>query len=121
MDKRTLHMMFIAVLVLCVMTTVCDATTQERVLLKDVKTLTLYAGEDTTYRRSSAVPQLSCRGKECADFVHPTTVQCYNKGTSYNGEVQWKCEAEMPNSVRFDRIQVSCEGYRNKNDPYVVR
>ena len=34
---------------------------------------------------------------------------------------QWECKADMDSAYRFGRIQVSCEGYDNPDDPYVLR
>merc|ERR1712012_717552 len=50
----------------------------KKVKLKDVDVLTLYQGKMTNGRRSSPVPQLSCRGGTagCGAFV-PEVVQCY--------------------------------------------
>ncbi|XP_053475454.1 store-operated calcium entry-associated regulatory factor isoform X2 [Ictalurus furcatus] len=91
------------------------------VLLRDVQALTLYRGRYTTARRSSPVPQLQCVGGSagCTAFV-PEVVQCQNKG--WDGvDVQWECKADMDNWYRFGKVEVSCEGYNNPDDPYVLR
>ncbi|NXT54703.1 SARAF factor, partial [Pluvianellus socialis] len=34
---------------------------------------------------------------------------------------QWQCKADLKNTYRFGRIEVSCEGYDYPNDPYILR
>lgn len=91
------------------------------VLLRDVQVLTLYRDRQTTARRSSPVPQLQCVGGSagCRAFV-PEVVQCQNKG--WDGvDVQWECKTDMDNAYRFGRIEVSCEGYSNPTDAYILK
>ncbi|KAI5630475.1 store-operated calcium entry-associated regulatory factor isoform X1, partial [Silurus asotus] len=93
----------------------------EAVLLRDVQVLTLYRGRYTTARRSSPVPQLQCVGGSagCTAFV-PEVVQCQNKG--WDGvDIQWECKADMDNWYRFGKVEVSCEGYNNPGDSYILR
>ncbi|XP_042583541.1 store-operated calcium entry-associated regulatory factor-like isoform X2 [Cyprinus carpio] len=93
----------------------------EAVLLRDVQVLTLYRGRYTTARRSSPVPQLQCVGGSagCGSFVLEV-VQCYNRGSD-GIDTQWECKADMDNTYRFGRVEVSCEGYTSPNDAYVLR
>jgi hypothetical protein len=36
-------------------------------------------------------------------------------------DVQWKCEAaDMPKSIKFGRVEVTCEGYDYPDDPFVT-
>ncbi|KAI9231042.1 MAG: hypothetical protein BYD32DRAFT_431722 [Podila humilis] len=92
----------------------------QKVLLQDVRTLTLHRGRMTTGRRTSPVSQLNCiGGNACGDF-EPDVVQCYNAGSD-GSDVQWKCEADLPNNVRFGQLDVYCEGYKNPDDPYVLK
>lgn len=89
----------------------------ERVRLTDVEAITLHDGLKTNARRVPAMPQLQCNGLYCSS--KPTTVQCQNTG--FDGiDVQWRCEAEMPNGVKFGLLDVSCEGYDYPDDPYVL-
>ncbi|XP_067886510.1 store-operated calcium entry-associated regulatory factor [Heterodontus francisci] len=93
----------------------------ERVLLREVQTLTLYSGQYTTGRRTSPVPQLQCVGGTagCSAFF-PHVVQCYNKG--WDGyDVQWECKTDMDSAYRFGPITVSCEGYNYPEDPYILK
>lgn len=93
----------------------------DRVLLSEVKTLTLEKGKMTNGRRSSPVPQLACVGGSagCHSF-QPVVVQCLNQGSD-GYDAQWECKADMDNDYRFGRIQVSCEGYEYPQDPYILR
>nr|XP_053653308.1 store-operated calcium entry-associated regulatory factor-like [Cherax quadricarinatus]XP_053653309.1 store-operated calcium entry-associated regulatory factor-like [Cherax quadricarinatus] len=97
-------------------------TSGESILLKDVEVLTLYNGKMTTGRRSSPVPQLQCvkGGTAPCDAFIPRVVQCYNRG--WDGvDVQWECKTDMDNAFRFGEIEVSCEGYSNRDDPFVLK
>ena len=38
----------------------------------------------------------------------------------YGRDVQWECKADLPDTLRFGATDVSCEGYANRNDPYVL-
>ncbi|KAF9307224.1 Store-operated calcium entry-associated regulatory factor [Mortierella antarctica] len=96
------------------------SSSNQKVLLQDVRTLTLHRGRMTTGRRTSPVPQLNCiGGNACGDF-EPDVVQCHNAGSD-GSDVQWKCEADLPNNVRFGQLDVYCEGYKNPDDPYVLK
>ncbi|KAE8631080.1 hypothetical protein XENTR_v10001070 [Xenopus tropicalis] len=94
---------------------------QERVLLRDIQAITLYADRYTNARRSAPVPQLKCIGGSagCHTMV-PQVVQCHNRG--WDGfDVQWECKVDMDNSYRFGKVEVSCEGFDYPEDPYVLR
>ena len=46
-------------------------------------------------------------------------VQCYNRG--WDGkEVQWECKADLEGTVRFDRVEVVCEGYDYAEDDFIL-
>jgi hypothetical protein len=55
----------------------------------------------------------------CTAFV-PKLVQCYNRGSD-GIDIQWECKTEMDNEYKFGKIQVTCEGYDKKHDPYIFR
>ncbi|KAG0141287.1 hypothetical protein CROQUDRAFT_664061 [Cronartium quercuum f. sp. fusiforme G11] len=93
-------------------------TGHERVLLSSIDTLTFYDGEHTTFRRTGPVLQLTCKGQPCKRYK-PDVIQCHNTGGS-GSNVQWKCEADLPESMKLGRTEVSCEGYRSSDDPYVL-
>uniref|UniRef100_A0A1I8JBL0 Store-operated calcium entry-associated regulatory factor n=1 Tax=Macrostomum lignano TaxID=282301 RepID=A0A1I8JBL0_9PLAT len=90
-----------------------------RVLLSTVQTLTLHRDKFTTGRRSSPIPQLKCIDGKSSCSNLPSSVQCYNQGSD-GIDVQWKCEAQLPKSTQFDKLQVQCEGYDYPDDPYIL-
>ncbi|KAF8602846.1 DUF1183-domain-containing protein [Ceratobasidium sp. AG-I] len=90
-----------------------------RVKLSSIKTLTLYAGERTKARRTAPVPQLACEGNVCRSY-QPSAIQCTNAGGT-DVDIDWKCEADLPSSLRFGRLQVSCEGWDGPGDTYVLK
>ncbi|KAF8938110.1 hypothetical protein BGZ58_001557 [Dissophora ornata] len=92
----------------------------KKVLLKDVQTLTLHRGKMTAGRRTSPVPQLSCVGGNACGHYEPDVVQCTNAGFD-GSDVQWKCQADLPQDLRFGELDVYCEGYNNPDDPYVLK
>ncbi|KAK1224992.1 hypothetical protein PQX77_012061 [Marasmius sp. AFHP31] len=87
--------------------------------LDSIKALTFYQGEETKARRSRPISQLTCIGKPCK-FYQPEVVRCTNIG-GRGTDVEWKCEADLPESLRFGRVAVSCEGWSAPGDPYVLQ
>ncbi|KZT42257.1 DUF1183-domain-containing protein [Sistotremastrum suecicum HHB10207 ss-3] len=90
-----------------------------RVRLSDIKSLTFFADALTKAKRTPPISQLTCFGKAC-ELYQPDAVRCINIG-GYGIDVDWKCEADLPNSLRFGRIDVSCEGWSGPDDPYVLK
>jgi len=90
-----------------------------RVELAKIKSLTFYKDSYTAARRTSALPQLVCVGKPCRLF-QPEVVRCLSLGGT-GTEVDWKCEADLPDTLRFGRVEVSCEGWSKPGDPYVLK
>jgi len=90
-----------------------------RVALAKIPALTLYKDSTTLSRRNRPIPQLVCIGKACNLYM-PEVVQCESIGGE-GGEVDWKCEADLPESLRFGRVEVSCEGWSGPGDPYVLK
>lgn len=90
-----------------------------RIKLADITALTLYQGEVTSSRRGQPIPQLVCKGKPCKLFT-PDVVRCVNLGGE-GTDVDWKCEADLPESLRLGRVQVSCEGWTGPGDSYVLK
>lgn len=33
----------------------------------------------------------------------------------------YQCEADLPEALRFGRVEVSCEGWSGPGDPYVLK
>lgn len=53
----------------------------DRILLRDVKALTLHSDRYTTSRRLDPIPQLKCVGGTAGcDAFTPKVIQCQNKG-----------------------------------------
>ncbi|KAF5327667.1 hypothetical protein D9619_004868 [Psilocybe cf. subviscida] len=90
-----------------------------KVELSKITSLTLYKDAYTEARRTSAIPQLRCVGKPCRLF-QPEVVRCVSLG-GVGTDVDWKCEADLPDSLRFGKVDVSCEGWSRPGDPYVLK
>lgn len=106
-----------------------------KVELAKIKSLTFYKDEVTTARRTSPLPQTICIGKPCKLF-QPEVIRCVSLGGS-GTDVDWKvssperfflsvltfsqCEADLPDSLRFGKVEVSCEGWSKPGDPYVLK
>ncbi|EIW68679.1 hypothetical protein TREMEDRAFT_31622 [Tremella mesenterica DSM 1558] len=94
--------------------------TGRKIALNSIKTLTFYAGEQTTSRRTTSIPQLKCLGRACREY-QPEVVQCINVGEDGGGGIQWKCETDLPSAFRLGKVQVSCEGYSHPGDKNVLQ
>ena len=90
---------------------------EDKVLLKDVDSLVLSSGKRTTGRRSS-IQQLQCK-KNCSGRRLPDSVLCKNVGTD-DRDVVWKCQGELNEGTKFVSLNVICEGYDHKYDPYIL-
>ncbi|KAF8917475.1 hypothetical protein CPB85DRAFT_1286068 [Mucidula mucida] len=90
-----------------------------KVKLASISSLTFYNGADTKARRTDPIPQLTCVGKPCK-YYQPDVVRCKNDGGS-GIDVDWKCETELPDSLRLGRVEVSCEGWSRPGDPEVLK
>lgn len=91
---------------------------KEKTLLENVKVLALSKNKMTSGNRHAPVPQLTCKGRLCSEFM-PSTVMCTNMGSD-GRDVQWKCEADMPEGYRFGALDVSCEGWSYPDDPFIL-
>jgi len=90
-----------------------------KVELAKIRALTFYKDEKTAFRRTSSLSQLVCVGKPCK-LYQPEVVRCESLGGS-GTDVDWKCEADLPESLRFGKVEVSCEGWSKPGDPYVLK
>lgn len=107
-----------------------------RVQLARIKSLTFYKDSLTKAQRTDPIPQLTCIGKACQLYT-PDVVRCVNIGGE-GTEVDWKvrilghelcfrrftshqCEADLPEALRFGRVEVSCEGWSGPGDSYVLK
>lgn len=87
--------------------------------LAQIPALTFYKDEWTKSRRTAPISQLTCVGKPCKWYT-PDAVRCTNLGGT-GTDVDWKCEADLPESLRFGRVEVSCEGWTGPGDPFVLK
>ncbi|KIR78005.1 hypothetical protein I306_04986 [Cryptococcus gattii EJB2] len=92
----------------------------KKIPLSGIKTLTFYADKYTAGRRTAPIPQLTCQGPGCKIF-QPDVVQCTNMGDDGLGNVQWKCDTDLPTSLRLGKVDVSCEGWSAKGDPDILQ
>ncbi|KAM5264573.1 store-operated calcium entry-associated regulatory factor [Ctenodactylus gundi] len=93
----------------------------DRILLRDIKALTLHYDRYTTSRRLDPMPQLICVGGTAScDSYTPKVIQCQNKG--WDGyDVQWECKTDLDIAYRIGKTVMSCEGYESSEDQYVLR
>ncbi|KZT73504.1 DUF1183-domain-containing protein [Daedalea quercina L-15889] len=90
-----------------------------KVALERIPSLTFYKDELTLSKRGGPIPQLTCVGKTC-NLYQPDVVRCTNAG-GRGTDVDWKCEADLPEALRFGRVEVSCEGWSGPGDSHVVK
>ncbi|KAI1786749.1 hypothetical protein LXA43DRAFT_975585 [Ganoderma leucocontextum] len=90
-----------------------------RVALSQILSLSFYKDKQTLSRRGQPIPQLKCIGKPCS-LYQPEAVRCTNLGGA-GSDIDWRCEADLPESLRFGRVEVSCEGWDGPGDPYVLK
>lgn len=92
-----------------------------RIALSQIPSITFYENSFTLSRRgaSESISQLTCIGHPCKLFK-PDVVRCDNIG-GQGTEVDWKCEADLPEALRFGRVEVSCEGWSGPGDEYVMK
>jgi len=110
--------LFLLILLLVVVLSVHGK--HDKIKMIDIKVLTFSKGQMTTGRRTSPIEQLQCVGGSAMYSQDlPNVVQCKNVGDD-GYDVQWECKADLESNVKFGRVQVSCEGYENKDDPYVL-
>ncbi|KAJ3186553.1 Store-operated calcium entry-associated regulatory factor [Gaertneriomyces sp. JEL0708] len=95
------------------------ASKHQKVLLRDVQTLTLYRGELTTGRRLKPIPEIKCVGGDACKDVVPEVIQCRQVG--WNGvDPQWECKTDLEEAWRLGKTDVACEGYSSPDDPYIL-
>lgn len=91
-------------------------------LLSNVKTLTLRKGQMTAARRVSPIPQLTCIGGDAKGLYEVDVMRCKNAGSDYDDEnIQWTCQASLPEEFKLASADVICEGYDSPDDPYVLK
>lgn len=117
MTRHKISLILLVVL-LCLLS-YSNASKKNKIKLRDVQVITLHHGQWTTGRRTRPVPQLQCIGGTNRCKFLPQVVQCYNRG--FNGEeIQWECKADLNKNLRFNKIDVTCEGYDFPEDDYIL-
>lgn len=113
----------LSVLILALTSTIFAARSKpERVLLSNVKSLTVRKDLKTTQNRVSAAPQLACIGGTAKGLYEIDVLRCKNAGSSYGDEdVQWTCTASLPSEFKLGSTDVICEGFASSDDPYVLK
>lgn len=87
------------------------SSTSSRVPFSAINALTFHSDRQTSSRRTAPVRELTCQGSGC-ELYEPDVVQCTVAGSDGSPQgTQWRCEAQLPRSVRMGAVEVSCEGY----------
>ncbi|KAK9380575.1 uncharacterized protein V2V93DRAFT_265723 [Kockiozyma suomiensis] len=94
-----------------------------KILPSQIQTLTLRKDAKTTGRRLKPAPQLKTVGGDAKGLYEVEAMQCRNMGSGDGGpeDVQWSCVADLPGYFKLGRTDVICEGYKNADDPYVLK
>ena len=92
-----------------------------RVYQLDIRTLFFKSDEPTNSRRIDPVPQTLCvKGCRLVDKL-PDGIRCNNTGLTGKQGIRWKCGTNgIPTNVIFEPLGVSCEGYENHFDSYIL-
>ncbi|EIW57837.1 DUF1183-domain-containing protein [Trametes versicolor FP-101664 SS1] len=90
-----------------------------RIRLDSISSLIFYKDTLTASRRAPAVQQLKCLGEPC-QLYRPDVVRCVSLGGS-DTDVSWKCDADLPEALRFGAVEVLCEGWEGPSDPYILK
>jgi len=94
-----------------------SAQQHRRILQSDVRSLTFQVSKMTTGRRLAHVPQMvsvSPRG------AHSSSAMCTNSGRTDADGIVWDCKARLPDGAELDGLMVSCEGWGNSRDKYIL-
>lgn len=118
----TLKDMLIYTLLACMGRVEAKSKADSAILLSKVKTLTLYGDKQTSHRRISSIPQLTCIGGSGCQHYNVDLMRCQNAGSEYDAEdVQWTCSASLPPEFKLGSTEVVCEGYNNADDPWILK
>ena len=90
-----------------------------RVALSQIISLSFYKDKPPLSRRGQPIQQLKCIGSPCR-LYQPEAVRCTNLGGA-GSDFDWRCEADLPESLRFGKVEVSCEGWDGPGDSYVLK
>jgi hypothetical protein len=100
-----------------------QTTDKNAILLPQTTTLTFCANHIMNAPREPAIQQLTCEGVGCR-LYQVKHMCCRILSAGANGEredIEWSCSAADPHGFRLGSTDVSCEGFRYKDDPYVLK
>ena len=94
----------------------------EKVLLSNIRSLTLRSGLKTSHNRVTPIPQLKCTGGTAKGLYDIDVLRCKNGGSSYDdADVEWTCTASLPAEFKLGSTDVICEGFNGPDDRYVLK
>ncbi|CBY00974.1 similar to transmembrane protein 66 precursor [Plenodomus lingam JN3] len=95
---------------------------ESKVKLKNIQSLTLRKGLQTSHRRVDPIPQLKCIGGSGRGLYEIDVMRCKNSGSDYDeNNIQWTCTASLPEEFKLGSTDVICEGYDYPEDPYILK
>ena len=112
----------LCVLLLALLAAASAYTDPDRVHLRDIPSLLFVEGKQTQSRRGKYYPQLVRTGGSAPANAeqHLANVLCTNKG--FDGRnVNWRCEANLPDWLALGKFEILCEGFEGPNDEYSLR
>jgi hypothetical protein len=117
--NKTLKMNSKFVILFCLF---CNSVLAQ-VLLREVQVLHFEQSQMTTGHRLSPGPQLKCTSRlDVCQKYFPNSAVCHNVGVDDRGSVIWDCTAALDEDhVRLGETEVSCEGWRGPDDPYILQ
>lgn len=100
-----------------------DENNGDSILLSQVKQLQFYNTALTNARRVDPIPQMTCYDANGLCYAAPASIKCKNIGFGESGGIEWDCSGLNWDSDEFTlkNVAVSCEGYTNSEDPYVLK
>jgi hypothetical protein len=93
----------------------------ERVLLAQIDKLYFHTGTMTNAQRGPPIPQITCWDTNGLCWDKPLQITCSNLGIGKSG-IEWDCVGSNwhDNTWALKNVAISCEGYQDKDDPYVL-
>ena len=107
--------------------TLFDSRTRESdgIPIQSIQSLVFQSNKYTTGRRNTPIKQINCISKnkqqrELCDNHSPNSILCKNVG--FDGiDVNWQCTGELDTGIKFDTIDVICEGYNTPDDSVILK
>lgn len=89
----------------------------QKILEKELRSITVVDGQMTTARRGEPFPQMVCL--DGPKDRRPLSAVCNNMGLNPYGQISWECKYEAPDCEIYNP-EVNCEGYDYPDDPFVL-